>query len=65
MLNASVDMLEHLGHVQHAKLIRDAIIKTVCVQRIHTPDLGGTAKSTDVVQSIIDNIMQQVSLKPW
>lgn len=58
MLCASVDMLEHLGHKQHAELIDKAITKTVCVDRIHTPDLGGSASSTDVVRSIVDNIMQ-------
>ncbi|XP_044765864.1 isocitrate dehydrogenase [NAD] subunit gamma, mitochondrial-like isoform X2 [Coccinella septempunctata] len=56
MLSASVDMLEHLGHQQHADLIRDAMTKTISEDRIHTPDLGGTAKSTDVVQRIIDHI---------
>lgn len=58
MLSASVDMLEHLGHIQHADLIRKAIERTLSEDRIHTPDLGGTAKSTDVVQKIIDYILQ-------
>ncbi|XP_018566613.1 isocitrate dehydrogenase [NAD] subunit gamma, mitochondrial isoform X2 [Anoplophora glabripennis] len=58
MLNAGVDMLEHLGHQKHATLIRWAIEKTLCEDKIHTPDLGGTAKSTDVVQRIIDHILQ-------
>lgn len=58
MLSASVDMLEHLGHTQHAILIRKAMIKTISEDKIHTPDLGGTAKTTDVVQSIIDHILQ-------
>lgn len=39
MLCASVDMLEHLGHKQHAELIEKAINKTVCVDRIHTPGM--------------------------
>ncbi|XP_045481396.1 isocitrate dehydrogenase [NAD] subunit gamma, mitochondrial-like isoform X2 [Harmonia axyridis] len=56
MLSASVDMLEHLGHQLHADLIRGAMSKTISEDRIHTPDLGGTAKSTDVVQRIIDHI---------
>lgn len=37
MLNASVDMLEHLGHEQHANLIQEAIYKTVCEDKIYTP----------------------------
>ncbi|XP_974070.3 isocitrate dehydrogenase [NAD] subunit gamma, mitochondrial isoform X2 [Tribolium castaneum] len=58
MLSASVDMLNHLGHVQHAELIQRAIEKTICEDKIHTPDLGGSARSTDVVQRIIDHILQ-------
>lgn len=37
MLNAGVDMLEHLGHQKHAKLIQWAIDKTLCEDKIHTP----------------------------
>lgn len=53
MLNASVDMLDHLGHIRHANIIRLAIDKTINEDKIHTPDLGGTATSIDVVQNII------------
>lgn len=56
MLNAAVDMLDHLGHAKHAKKIRRAILKTVCVDQVHTADLGGTAKSTEVIESIINNL---------
>ncbi|EFA04017.1 isocitrate dehydrogenase [NAD] subunit gamma, mitochondrial isoform X1 [Tribolium castaneum] len=64
MLSASVDMLNHLGHVQHAELIQRAIEKTICEDKIHTPDLGGSARSTDVVQRIIDHILQ-ADIRPW
>ncbi|XP_044740887.1 isocitrate dehydrogenase [NAD] subunit gamma, mitochondrial [Chrysoperla carnea] len=64
MLNASVDMLEHLGHKQHAGILRRAIDKTISIDRIHTPDLGGTYTSTDVVQSIINNIANS-SQRVW
>jgi len=56
MLNASVDMLHHLGHQTHADLIRDAIYKTI-EDNVFTSDLGGTATSTDVVQRVIDHIL--------
>lgn len=36
MLNAAVSMLEHLGHTQHAKLIENAIIQTICNDNIRT-----------------------------
>lgn len=37
MLNAAVDMLYHLGHKHHADVINDAIYKTLCEDKIHTP----------------------------
>lgn len=37
MVQASVDMLNHLGHTTHAKMIDDAIYKTVNEDRVHTP----------------------------
>lgn len=37
MLNAAVDMLDHLGHKGHAEAIRIAIRKTVCEDKVHTP----------------------------
>ncbi|VEN57580.1 unnamed protein product, partial [Callosobruchus maculatus] len=64
MLNAGIDMLNHLGHKQHAELITKAMVKTICEDKIHTPDLGGTAKSTDVIQNIIDYILT-VDVRPW
>lgn len=37
MLNASVDMLYHLGHKNHADAIKDSILKTICEDKIQTP----------------------------
>nr|XP_023022997.1 isocitrate dehydrogenase [NAD] subunit gamma, mitochondrial-like [Leptinotarsa decemlineata] len=64
MLSASVDMLNHLGHLQHANMIKNAIVQTLCEDKIYTPDLGGTAKSTDVVQRIIDHVLMS-DIRPW
>lgn len=36
MLNASVDMLNHLGHAQHANAIADAIYQTIVTDKVHT-----------------------------
>ena len=52
MLNASVDMLEHLGHRYHARIINESICKTLCDDQVQTVDLGGTATSTEVVDRI-------------
>ncbi|XP_050314086.1 isocitrate dehydrogenase [NAD] subunit gamma, mitochondrial isoform X1 [Anthonomus grandis grandis] len=64
MVNASIDMLNHLGHKTHANLIQNAMYKTIAEDHLLTPDLGGTAKSTDVVQRIIDHILQ-ADIRPW
>merc|ERR1711974_28876 len=56
MLNASADMLAHLGLDYHSNLVRDAVDRTVNVDKVHTEDLGGNATSMDVVQNVIDHI---------
>ncbi|KAJ8675272.1 hypothetical protein QAD02_011058 [Eretmocerus hayati] len=57
MINASVAMLRHLGHEHHATIIRNAILKTLA-KGVHTPDLGGTATSRDVVDGILKYIKE-------
>ncbi|XP_061402596.1 isocitrate dehydrogenase [NAD] subunit gamma, mitochondrial [Musca vetustissima] len=54
MINASVDMLNHLGYKDHARVISEAAYETVVERGIRTPDIGGTNSSTDVVKSILD-----------
>merc|ERR1719278_791482 len=56
MLNASADMLKHLGLRHHSDLIKTAVFETINVDKIHTADLGGQATSTDVVQNVINHI---------
>lgn len=56
MINASIDMLEHLGHHFHSGLIRRALDKTINTDHVLTSDLGGTASSSEVVDAIIKNI---------
>lgn len=65
MLQASVDMLHHLGYSVHAELINEAIYKTINEDRIHTPDLGGQATSIDVVQNIIKYLQQSTKKTNW
>ncbi|KAJ8668430.1 hypothetical protein QAD02_010093 [Eretmocerus hayati] len=57
MLNASVDMLRHLGHKQHAIIIQEAINKTIS-SGVLTKDLGGAATSREVVDNILNRIKQ-------
>lgn len=58
MLNASVDMLTHLGHHFHAEAISDAIEKTVNEDRILTKDVGGQSTSTEVVQNVLRRLAE-------
>ena len=62
MINASADMLEHLGLVYHATVIRNSIHKVLNEARIHTPDLGGTHHTTDVIDFILKDVQAQTSI---
>lgn len=39
MINASIDMLNHLGHKEHAQVIYDATYQTIVNDAIRTPGL--------------------------
>jgi tartrate dehydrogenase/decarboxylase/D-malate dehydrogenase len=51
-------MLEHLGHAGEAQLIRDAVDATTSAG-VLPPDLGGTAKTSEVTASIVARIEGQ------
>jgi tartrate dehydrogenase/decarboxylase/D-malate dehydrogenase len=46
-------MLEHLGEPQAAARLMKSI-EAVTAKKIFTPDLGGTARTKDVTQAVID-----------
>jgi tartrate dehydrogenase/decarboxylase/D-malate dehydrogenase len=48
-------MLEHLGHGAEAQLIRDAVDATTSAA-VLPPDLGGTAKTSEVTASVVARI---------
>jgi tartrate dehydrogenase/decarboxylase/D-malate dehydrogenase len=48
-------MLEHLGHGEEAQLIRDAVDATTSAG-VLPPDLGGTAKTSEVIASVVARI---------
>lgn len=58
MMNAGVDLLYHLGLTDHAQVIARAIDKTINVDKLHTPDLGGQATTTEVVQNIVKEVQK-------
>ena len=53
---SSVMMLEHLGEPEAAARLMRAIEKVTSDRRFHTPDLGGTAKTTDVTAAVLDAV---------
>jgi isocitrate dehydrogenase (NAD+) len=55
-IRASCDMLRYLGYHEYADLISDALFETLTSQRIHTQDIGGTAKASEIVSSLLQNI---------
>lgn len=64
MLNASCDLLDHLGLTQHEALIRSAIDRAIS-ERIVTPDAGGNQTTSNVVQFIIDDIKENERSERW
>jgi tartrate dehydrogenase/decarboxylase/D-malate dehydrogenase len=46
-------MLEHLGEPRAAARLMKSI-EAVTAKKIFTPDLGGTARTKDVTQAVID-----------
>ncbi|KAK7484158.1 hypothetical protein BaRGS_00024647 [Batillaria attramentaria] len=61
MLLASCDLLDYLGHHAQGTLIREAIMAVVSNPEHQTPDLGGQATTTEVIQAIIDDIKPRTS----
>ncbi|MEM9029596.1 MAG: tartrate dehydrogenase [Pseudomonadota bacterium] len=53
---STVMLLEHLGEERAARRLMTAIEHVTADPRFHTPDLGGTARTDDVTQAVIDAI---------
>ncbi|GJQ85738.1 hypothetical protein Trydic_g12143 [Trypoxylus dichotomus] len=56
MLNATVSLLYYLKRNWHAKMLKNAISKTLVMDKIRTPDIGGTFTTTNVMKQIKENI---------
>jgi isocitrate dehydrogenase (NAD+) len=46
-------MLDHVGHADSAGRIRKAMLACLNTDGVRTPDLGGTASTTDFAQGIV------------
>lgn len=58
MLNALISLLYYLKKDWYARMISDAINKTLLIDKMHTPDLGGTFTTADIIQRIKDNVSE-------
>lgn len=68
MLNASKDLLRYLGLYDYAKLMEDAIKKTLSVDKVQTHDLGGSNSSDEVVETVkrnISDLLRTSDTKPF
>lgn len=59
-IRAGVDLLCYLGLNDHANLISDAMFKALTVRGLHTSDIGGSAKTHEVVDAVMENIEEQM-----
>lgn len=62
MFNASGDLLEYLGLDKYAAIVRKAISKTINVDKLHTPDLGGQNSTAEVARNIIKEVQASTAL---
>ena len=56
LLLSSLLMLQHLGEVEPAEKIFQALISTLAEREIRTPDLGGSGTTQRFAQAIIDRL---------
>ncbi|GMR56001.1 hypothetical protein PMAYCL1PPCAC_26196 [Pristionchus mayeri] len=55
-IRAGVDMLRYVGCHKHADLISDALWEALTEQGVHTGDIGGSAKTSELVERTLRNI---------
>ncbi|XP_068709337.1 isocitrate dehydrogenase [NAD] subunit beta, mitochondrial-like [Montipora foliosa] len=59
MILAGVDMLDHMNLGFYAKMINDALKKTISKGKSLTMDMGGSTSTTDFVQAVIQNMYEE------
>jgi isocitrate dehydrogenase (NAD+) len=55
-IRAAIDMLRYLEHDKDADRLSDALFKTLTVDKLHTADIGGNAKSSEIIDSMLKNL---------
>src|SRR3989442_9434041 len=53
LMLAAAMMLDHMGHQDKARRLRDAIDQVLCVDNVRTGDLGGKASTKQFTQAIV------------
>lgn len=61
-IRASIDMLRYLELHEHADRLSDALYRALTEQRTHTPDVGGSNRTSEVIQAIIDNLKETITI---
>ncbi|CAB3402362.1 unnamed protein product [Caenorhabditis bovis] len=59
-IRASVDMLRFLGLQTHADIISDSLFRTLVDKKIHTRDIGGDHKTSELVNYVIEFIDKEL-----
>ncbi|CAD6192922.1 unnamed protein product [Caenorhabditis auriculariae] len=59
-IRAAVDMLRFLGLTAHANVISDSLFRTLVEKRIHTKDIGGEAKASELIASVLEFIEKEI-----
>ena len=58
---AGCKLLEYYNLDFHANLMRDACNHAINVEKVHTSDLKGAARTNDIIDCIQDRLVSQIS----
>lgn len=58
ILFAAANMLKYLGLDEHCSVIKNAVLNTIQDHQIRTPDIGGTATTTEFVECVLKEIVR-------
>ncbi|KAK6020945.1 hypothetical protein OSTOST_13393 [Ostertagia ostertagi] len=61
LTNETFSQIVELNH--HATFL--SLYRTLVEKRLHTPDIGGTAKTSDVVKSVLEFIAEEMEEHKW
>lgn len=55
-IRSGVDMLRYLELHSDANRLSDALFEALTQQKMHTPDIGGEKKSSEIIEQVIENL---------